>query len=113
MVRATSTTATTRALTQDAAQTTAEPAVQIGVHGPVTMPKVTKPSLQRRLQRPGDPCQAVTVGAARFRPNRILELVQTLLAWQTQLAPKGVAQKVKAVRPRVHDLRLGRMQRQA
>src|SRR5438105_4179668 len=96
--------------TQKATQTAAEPAVQVQVDVPVTMPKVPKPSLQRPVQGLDDPSQAMPVGAARSRTYGVLELDQALLARQPQHASKSVTQKVKTFRPCVHDLRFGRMQ---
>src|SRR5204862_2067857 len=113
VVRPTTATSSARSLAQDAAQTPAYPTVQVREDVPMTMTKESKPSLQRRAQRPDDTRQAVPVGTDRLGPDRVLELGQTFLPRQPKHAPKGVAQKVKAVRPRVHDLRLGRMQRQA
>src|SRR5205823_14475042 len=102
-----------RTFTQYAAQTHTSPTVHVREDVPMTMTKESKPSLQRRIQRPDDTRQAVPVGAVRLGSDRLLELGQAFLPRQPQLATKGVAQKVKAIRPRVHDLRLGWVQRQA
>src|SRR5580704_14933701 len=107
MVRSTPAPLPARALTQNAAQPAAEPAIDGRENGPVTMAKVCKPALQRRVERVGDHRQALAVGTSCFRADAVSELVQTLLAWQPQGAAKGVAQKVEAIRPCVHDLRLG------
>src|SRR5437667_12205718 len=86
MVRATAAAAPTRALTQNTAQPTAKPAIQGREHVPVTMAKISKPSLQRPVQRPDDPRQAVPVGATRLRSEGVFELVQALLPRQPQSA---------------------------
>src|SRR5450759_1959590 len=88
MVRPTTPTSPARALTQDTAQTTADPTVQVREHVPVTMSKESKPSLQRSSQAHDDPRQTVPVGAACFRPADVFQLVQTFLARQSEIPAK-------------------------
>jgi hypothetical protein len=59
MVRATTPTLPARAFAQNTTQTPSDPTVQSLEHVPMTMAKETKPPLQRRIQRPNDPRQAV------------------------------------------------------
>src|SRR5450432_1459986 len=113
MVRAASSTSPARALAQDTAQAATNPAVQVREHVPMTMPKESKPSMQRSSQTQDNPLHAVPVGAARFRPDGVFQLVEAFLPRQSKIPAKRVAQEVESLRPRVHDLRLGRMQRQA
>src|ERR1051325_4678401 len=107
MIRAAAPTVTTRPLTQYAAQTHANPTVEVREHGPVTMPKVSKPTVQRSIQMHHNPLHAVPVGAACLRSDGVLQLVQAFLTRQAELATEGITQKVKAIRPRLQDLRLG------
>src|SRR5437660_8641854 len=109
MVRAAASTLPARTLAQDTAQAAADPAVQVREHVPVTMPKEPKPSLQRRVQLPDDPRQAVAVGAACLCSDAVLQLGQALLPRQSKIATERVAQKVETLRPCVHDLCLGRV----
>src|ERR1022692_2874732 len=113
MVRTAAPTVSARTLAQDTAQTAADPAVQGHVYSPLAMSKESKPSLQRRIQRPDDPRQAVPVGTACLRSDGVFQLVQALRPRQSKITSERVAQEGEALRPRVHDLCLGRMQRQA
>src|SRR5260370_18532367 len=104
VVRSPSPTVASVPLTQKAAQTTTNPAVQRGVDVPVTMTKVREPALQRRSQRRHDAQHTVPIGPACLDPDRVLELVQAFLPRQTQVAPEVVAQEVKTLRPTLHHV---------
>src|SRR5213083_1227 len=109
MVRATAATPSALTLTQNAAQTHADPAVNIREYVPVTMLKVPEPSLERLAQGGRNAVQAAAVGAFRLGTHGILQLVHAFLPRQAKPATKGIAEKVKAVRLRIHHLRFGGM----
>src|SRR5438105_12021655 len=113
MVRATASTLAPRAFPEDTPQAAADPTVQVRVDVPEAMSEVPKPSLQRCMELPEDRPQAVPVGAARLPTDGLLQFGQAFLPRLPKATAKAVAQKVEAFRPCVHDLRLGRMQRQA
>ena len=96
MVPASTSSAQPRSLSQYTAQPTANPPVQVLVHVPMTMPKVSEPPLQRRTQRPDDERQAVPVRASCLRSDAILHLVQAFPPRQPQVAAECVAQKVES-----------------
>ena len=51
-----------------------------------------------------------SVGAFRFRENRVFELLQALLPREATMLHESVAQEFKARFPLVHDAGLGRVQ---
>src|SRR5260370_23748168 len=110
VVRSPSPTVASVPLTQKAAQTTTNPAVQRGVDVPVTMTKVREPALQRRSQRRHDAQHTVPIGPPCLAPNLSLELPHPFLPPPPQHSPAAVAQEVKALRPSLDDFGPGRMQ---
>ena len=98
-------------LAQYATQAAANPAVQVTVHRPVTVSEIREPATQLRAQPSTDAGHTLPVVPLGLLPHRVSEFLQALLPWQPQGVAEVITQKVKAFRARVHNLRLGRMQR--
>jgi len=100
-------------LAQEIAQPPADPAVKRSERRAMAVLEVFKPAAQRRVEVLDDLGQAVSRCAFGRRPDRILELLQTLGARPATAGREPVAQEVEAVFRGVDQPRLGRMQAQA
>src|SRR5215470_10368676 len=79
------------------------------------MLEVAEPALERPVEVDDDGLQAVPSGSPRLRTDRLLQLVEALLAHMTAAALEPIAEELKPVPllPAVGDPRLLGMQREA
>ena len=80
---------------QQATQPHAHPFVQGDEHESTTVLEVLKPASQGPVQVREDGLQALSVVTPGLGPNRVLELVQALLAGPTLAACEVITQEVK------------------
>ena len=113
MVRSPSATAAAVPFAKNTPQTHAYPAVEFRVCRAVGVFEILKPASQRAVDIGYDHGQAAAVRSSCLRPNRVLELLQTLLTRETTAFHESIAQEVKTLGFGVHDLGFCRMQRQA
>src|SRR5688572_33173288 len=113
MITATAPSLLALVLAQDAAQAHAHPTIDARKDVPMAVLEVFEPAPQRGVDALDDLRHASSLRPASFLANRLPELVQALLARPFHAPFKVVAQKVEpAFRSRIHDPRLGRMNRQ-
>jgi hypothetical protein len=81
----------------------------------VGMLEVAEPAAQGAIEIGDDALEAVAPIASRFLPDRVLELVQALLAHEPLASLEPVTEELEPLprHPAVADMRLRRMQRQA
>ena len=94
---------------EGAPQTHPNPTVEHTKHRPVTMTKVLEPALELRFQQHTLNAQAVAVAAMCQLTEAVFEFLFALRARQSQITSERVAQKVKALRRRIHNLGLRRV----
>src|SRR5580700_8187792 len=113
VIQSTSPTLATASPTENAPQTHADPAVE-PFEDPrwTTVLEVGEPALKRLVDVVDDILQRVTRGTLRFLADRILQLLHTLVARDSCVPFKEISQEGEAVHAGVHNLRLGRGQRQ-
>src|ERR1700722_1200328 len=118
MIPTTTSTPAAGTFAQDAAQTATYPAVH-GMEGSVvTVLEVAEPTPQRTVHGSYDGGQVMAVVAPCLFPKVGLELGQAAFPWPARQATPArclevIAQKVKAVRPDIHDTGFRRMHHQA
>src|SRR5882672_1293209 len=97
---------------QEASQPPADPAVHQSECRAMAVLEVLEPSSQGAVHVRDDHGKALSRGSFGLGADRILELRQALLARPATARLEVIAEEVKAVFLRVHQPRLGRMQRQ-
>src|SRR5262249_1580646 len=117
MIVSATSTRTSSAFAQDAAQTATDPAIQVLETDVITVLEVTEPTPQCRVDAGDDGRQIMAVVASCLGPEIGFELGQAALPRPTRQASLArplevVAQEVKTFRPNVHDSGLRRMHHQ-
>ena len=93
MIQASTSTAATLAFAEHAPQSASDPAIECGEGGPPRVLEVTEPATQRLIETGDNHRQARSVGAFRFRANRVFEFLQALLPREATMLHESVAQE--------------------
>ena len=97
---------------QNRAQAASQPTVQSAEDPWAAVLEIFKPADQCAIHIDNDRLEALTRIPFRLRPQRVLEFLLTLLTRPMAMVAKVIAQKIKAFRADVNDLRFRRMQGQ-